>query len=114
MSRKLGKKHKNYKDRSKDLYKKGPDGVMHMRRSYNGRRVVESYGFNALVAWSWDREKYQGGEQFSLNLKMTAAKKARLDRTEELQDRVGPGRLTDKQQHEHFQRNHVTRLGRLK
>ncbi|WDS62286.1 hypothetical protein [Pseudomonas phage D6] len=113
MCRKFGKKHPNYRDPKEGLYKKEDNGIPRIRRAHNGRRIVDHYGFNSLVAWSYDREKFQGGEQFSLNLKMTRAKRARLDRTEELQDRVGPRAMTDRQLRDHLRRNHVTYLGRM-
>lgn len=114
MCHKLGKKHPDYRHPTNGLYKKDENGVMRMRRSYNGRRVIEGYGFNALVAWSYDRHVFEGCEQNTQKLKMTPARRAQLKRREEMQDRVGPRSMSVSKMASHLKRNHVTRLRKPK
>lgn len=126
MCRRLGRKHLEHTDRRKNLYvpnkdvgRVSTDGTLNvgaklvMRRAYNGRRIVELYGFNALNAYTDLRDKFNGGEQFSLNLRQTPAKRDRLAHLEYTQGRVGPTAYTNARRADHLKRNNVKATGRV-
>jgi hypothetical protein len=126
MCRRLGRKHLEYTDRRKNLYipnkdvgRVSTDGTLNvgaklvMQRAYNGRRIVELYGFNALNAFTDLRDKFNDGEQFSLNLRQTPAKRDRLVHIAYSHDRVGPGHYTNVRRADHLKRNNVKATGRV-